>query len=182
MYGISNYYSIILADEKNIKPRRKFLIQTGALIGAGLTLPGIPGIISACANNATNPPQNLVFKYEIDISDYPALLIPDEIVRCNALQIGPESAMIQVIVRVMANNKFVIVQSNCSHQKDQKLPVHINKKGHIVCPRHRAEFSLNLNDTGKLVANPNNIDAKPLRVFEYEYKKDEQKIVLLISQ
>jgi nitrite reductase/ring-hydroxylating ferredoxin subunit len=179
MRNKKNNYKVILKTKKNIIARRDFLKNTGNFVGAGLTTSLLTKLISACSNDSGNPLPPLTAKYEIVIEDYPTLLISDSVIRCHAKRINNRSVFIPIIVRTLPENKFIIIQSNCTHQKDQNLPIHLNSNNNIVCPRHHLEFSLNPENAGKIVANPNNIEAKPLKVYEYEFKKNENKIVLL---
>ncbi len=168
-----------MKNEENLQ-RRNFLKKTGILISSGFALPLLSPLMNAC-DSIPNKHNDSPIKYEIDINKYPGLSIPETVVRCKAHKIANTNKYIVVIVRVLPNHQFIVVQSNCTHQKDQILPANNNKEHNIICPRHQTVFSLNTDSAGRIVANPNNIETEPLKEYNYEYKKDENKIVLLLN-
>jgi nitrite reductase/ring-hydroxylating ferredoxin subunit len=157
-----------MENNKLTEQRRDFLKKAGALLGAGAAVTSLSSLIVGCKDETIPlpPPPPPGSNYQVDLSAYPALETVGTILTC------------QAIVKRDDADKFIIVQNNCSHQGDQELPPTVNGKGHIVCPRHLAEFSLNTGDAGALAANPQGVAAKALKVYGYEYKKAEKLLVL----
>jgi len=156
--------------------RREFLKKAGLLFGAGAAVTSLSSLIVGCKDETIPlPPTG---SYNISLVDYPDLEVVDSVVKCDAVFNLDPAQKLTVIVRSLAGDKFVIVQSQCSHQGDQPLPGEMSVNGNVVCPRHLAEFSLKEADPGVLVVNPNNISAPGLKVYNYEYKKDQKLIVI----
>jgi nitrite reductase/ring-hydroxylating ferredoxin subunit len=171
-------------DKKTIKQnRREFLKKAGLLLGAGVTATSLSSLIVSCRDETIPlpPPPPPGASYNINVKDYPNLGVVDSIVKCEAVLSTDSSYKILVIVRVLPDDKFLIVSGYCSHQSDQELPSQANAQLHLVCPRHQAEFSLKLDEAGKLVVDPNNVNSGPIKVYDYEYKKEEGIIVLDID-
>lgn len=162
--------------EKNNSNRREFLKRAGLLFGAGVTATSLSSLIVACKDETIPlPPKG---SYNISLNDYPELATVGTIARCDGIFNLDPAQKLTVLIRVLPDDKFVIVQSGCSHQADQALPTDVNGSVHTVCPRHSAAFSLNEADAGKLVDNPKGVPAGDLKVFTYEYKKAEKLIVI----
>ncbi len=171
-------------DNNNIKQnRREFLKKAGFLLGAGVTATSLSSLVVSCRDETIPlpPPPPPGATYNIKVSDYPNLGVVDSIVKCEAVLSTDPSFKILVIVRVLPEDKFLIVSALCSHQSDQELPSQANEQLHLVCPRHLAEFSLKTDEAGELVVDPNNVNSGPLKVYDYEYKKEEGIIVLDIE-
>lgn len=165
---------------KNKENRRDFLKKAGLLFGAGAAATSLSSLIVGCQDETIPlpPPPPPGSNYEIDVTKYPDLLTVGSILKCDAVLSTDASQKLTVIVKSEPNDEFIIVQSNCAHQGDQELPAQVNAAGHIVCPRHLLEFSMNKDDAGVIAANPQGVRAGGLKAYGYTYKKAENKIVL----
>ena len=169
-----------MEKDKTNKNRRDFLKRAGLLLGIGASATSLSSLVIACRDETVplSPPPSEGDTYNIYIKDYPDLKVVGSILKCNSVLSSDSTKILPVIVKVLPDDKFIIVQHNCTHQGDQELPARVNNKNQIVCPRHFATYSMLETQPGKLVANPNNVNATDLKVYKYEYKKVEKIIVL----
>ena len=159
-----------MKSDKTNKNRREFLKKSGVLLGVGATATSLSSLIISCKDETIPlPPSDAT--YNIEVKDYPELLVVDSVLKCLAKNSNDPNTTLSVIIRVLQDDKFIIVQHNCTHQGDQELPASINNDGNIICPRHRATYSMLQATPGELVANPNNVNATDLKLYKYNYKK-----------
>jgi nitrite reductase/ring-hydroxylating ferredoxin subunit len=143
--------------------RRDFLKKGSFLIGAGFALPTLSSLMMSCETDELlpSPPPSLAVR----LSDYPELLKTDG---SGIAKVTDKTSSTSVIVRRLTTDEFIIVQSSCTHQSAE-LNLPISKDGNIVCPLHNAEFSLQKDNKGQLVKNPQSVSASNLRVYNYTY-------------
>ena len=136
--------------------RRDFLKKAGMLLGAGASVSALSSLIVGCKDELVlTPLPKPGAKFVIDLSQYSALAAEGGIAVVSAPQSDDPKNIMKFIVRRFANNKFIAVQSYCSHQTDRELDPIVDANGDTRCPRHGAIFSLNQDTPGKLVDGKN---------------------------
>ncbi len=156
-------------ENKYSEQRRDFLKKAGFLIGAGASVSALSSLIVGCKDETIlTPLPKPGAKYIVDLSKYSALAAEGGIATVSASQSDDTTKVLTFIVRRFADNKFIVVQSACSHQSDRELNPVADADGNTHCPRHAAVFSLNL-DTPGAVVDGKGVTSAPLKSYVYTF-------------
>lgn len=156
-------------ENKYSEQRRDFLKKAGLLIGAGASVSALSSLIVGCKDETIlTPLPKPGAKYIVDLSKYAALAAEGGIATVTAAQSDDPANILSFIIRRFADNKFIVVQSSCSHQTDRELNPAVDANGNTTCPRHSAVFSLNLDTPGKVVEDKG-VAFAPLKSYAYTF-------------
>lgn len=128
--------------------RRKFIINTGRVIGAGVVVSTVPQFLTSCEKNetVTLPPPASNF-YKLDLTPYPELLNKGGV---RKLKIEGKNQGNDIIIVHHQDDTFKVFDTICPHQGcPVKLPS--DSEATIDCPCHPNAYS---SVDGKYVAGP----------------------------
>jgi hypothetical protein len=156
-------------ENKYSEQRRDFLKKAGLLIGAGASVSALSSLIVGCQDETIlTPLPKPGAKYIVDLSKFAVLAAVGGIATVTAPQSDDPKNILSFIIRRFADDKFIVVQSACSHQTDRELNPVADADGNTACPRHGAIFSLNIDTPGKVIADKG-VAFAPLKSYAYTY-------------